>query len=323
KNQSTPKVVSYSLTNKSVQNVIEALGTTLANESVNISSSVTEKVGAFRFEDGEAVKKGQILIELNNEEQKAQLKIAEVDLAEQRREYLRIENLVKNKSVSRSELERLQSLIDTALARIEEVKATLNDRIIRAPFSGVLGFREISVGALLQPGDVITTLDDIDVLKVDFDVPEVYLGRLNVGKEIVAHAKAFPNIDFKGRITVIGSRANPSTRSITMRAIIENPQKLLKPGMLLTIDVIHEQRTALMVPEQALIMRGSQHFVYQISNEKTVTQKPVEVGLRQNGEVEIVKGLNEGDSVVLYGHLKIKEGIKVDVQDEQWRGGQA
>lgn len=318
--QRSAPVVLFEVSQRTINESLEALGSARAKDSVTLTASVTELVDEIHFQQGSLVKKGDKLLTLASNEEQAQLNIARIELAEQKREYTRISKLVKQKSVSASELDKLQSSIDTARARIAQVQATLADRTITAPFDGLLGLRNVSVGTLLKPGDEITTLDAISQLQMDFELAEFYLPRIKVGQVLDAHSVAYPNKIFKGNIVSLDSRVNPDTRSIKVRAHIDNPERILRPGMLLTLDVIDKQRTAIMLPEETVFMRGDQHLVYKVSADLIATEQAVKIGVRQNGQVEILEGLAVGDTIVWQGLLKVKPGAKVTPQQETWRG---
>lgn len=314
-----PQVVLFEVKASDITESLEAIGSARAAESVVLTANVTEKVSRISFNQGEFVKQGATLLTLANDEEQAQLNAAKIELAEQKREYKRIANLHKRNSASASELDRLQSSIDTAQARIAQVKATLKDRIIKAPFDGLLGLRHVSVGTLLKPGDEITTLDSVTHLEMDFNLAEVYIPKIKVGQAIKAFSVAYPYRIFSGEIAALDSRVNIDTRSIKVRAKINNEHALLRPGMLLTLDLIKQQRSAKMLPEEAVFMRADQHLVYQVSPDMTVTEKAIEIGIRQNGKVEALTGLEVGNKIVWQGLLKVKPGKKVLEQTEQWR----
>lgn len=321
--RSAPQVVLFEVKQSDITESLEALGSARAAESVILTASVTEKISNIAFEQGQFVKKGQALLTLADDEERAQLNVAKIELANQQREYKRIENLVKQKSVSGSELDRLQTSIDTAQARIAQAQATLKDRVIKAPFDGLLGLRHVSVGALLKPGDEITTLDSITQLQMDFELAEIYLPRIKVGQTINASSVAYPERIFKGEIATLDSRVNPDTRSIKVRARIENEQALLRPGMLLTLDLVDQQRATKMLPEEAVFMRANQHLVYKVTPDMSVEETPIQIGVRQNGQVEVISGLEVGDKIVWQGLLKVKPGSKVVEQTETWRKGES
>lgn len=185
---------------------------------------------------------------------------------------------------------------------------------MKAPFDGVVGLRNISLGALVQPGDVITTLDDDARLKLDFAVPSVFLGTLAPGVEVEARTRAFPDRLFRGTISSLDSRVDPVTRSVQVRALIDNADRLLRPGQLMTVELLRNPREALMVPESALLHRGDEHFVFVVSGEPPVVDKrPVEIGARRPGEAEVLAGLTRGEQVVTHGLQKVKPGAPVSI----------
>lgn len=298
----------------------EALGTLQANNNIEVTANTTEKVELVLFEDGQQVKAGDVLVRLQSDEQEAQWQAAKVNLAEQQREYRRIEDLVRKRTVASSELDRLQSEIDKAQANVAEAEAKLNDRIIKAPFSGVLGFRQVSTGALITPGSVITTLDDVSVLKLDFQIPERFVAIVQPGTEVSARSDAYLDQSFTGQVTSLSSRVDPVTRALSVRAILPNPEGLLRPGMLLQVNVTRSRRDVLAIPEQALMMQQEQRFVFVVNGDSKVEKKNVTLGMRQNGRVEITSGLTASDQVIIQGKLKVRSGAEVTLQTEDWRG---
>ncbi|TAA45933.1 efflux RND transporter periplasmic adaptor subunit [Corallincola spongiicola] len=304
-----------------LEDKVEALATAKANESVVITANETENIAAIYFEDGDQVKKGQLLVKLRDAEQVANLQLAEVALAEQEREYRRIADLVKNRTIAGSELDRIQSLIDAAKARIAAEQAKIDDRQIRAPFAGQLGFRLVSKGGLITPGTVITTLDDLATIKLDFTVPERFMTSLTKGSIVRAYSDAYPDQVFDAHVDTINPRVNPITRAITVRAQLKNQDLRLKPGMLLKLELIHDQRQSLVIPEAAIIALKDKHFVYVVDAENKVSQKQIEVGLRKPGIIEVVAGLSIDEQVITQGVLKIRSGATVTIQEETWREG--
>lgn len=314
-----PGVVLHQVALHKVTESLNAIGTTKAIESLEVTSTITERIASIHIPEGERVSKGAVLVELVSEEEEALLKGAKIDLREHEREFARIENLVKQKSIPSSELDNRQSLIDGAKARIAEVEARLNERRLRAPFDGIVGLRQVSVGALARPGDVLTTLDAIDQLHVDFTVPEKHLQKLTANTPITAETAAYPNQKFHGAIASVAPRIDPVSRSVSVRAVIENHDLKLRPGMLLNIHIVNTERDSLAVPEEAIFMRGQQHYAYRVGQDNIATEAPVSIGERWQGQVEIREGLKAGDAIVLQGLLKVKPGAPVTPQDEPWR----
>lgn len=202
---------------------IEALGTLKANESVQISSSITETVGAVYFDDGDRVAAGKLLVEMTSDEEHAQLEEARATVDEARRQYERVQSLEKMGTAAASLLDERRRDWDTAKARLGAIESRLADRLIKAPFGGVLGLRNVSVGALVEPEDLITTLDDDSVMKLEFPIPSIHLGGLHAGLAVSATSAAFGEREFRGEVRAVDSRIDPVTRSILIRARLPNP----------------------------------------------------------------------------------------------------
>jgi membrane fusion protein (multidrug efflux system) len=311
------KVMVATVESRAFSDRIEALGTVRALEATNISSSVTERVQSLHFEDGDVVKKGDLLVRLEDAEEVASLNVAKAQLAEQEREIQRLGDLVKEGAVSEVKLEEYRTRRDVADQRIAEAEALIADRKIKAPFDGVLGFRRISDGALVSPGDLIVTLDILDPIKLDFTVPETFLSDIHPGLKIIAWAEPFPQTEFSGQVTQIDSRVNPITRSITVRAEIPNPGNRLRPGMLMTTELEKNQRNSLSAPERSIVSVQSNHYVFVVQtgdpSQLTVARSTVEIGQRVPGFVEIVSGLEKGAQIVSDGLISLVDGAKVEV----------
>lgn len=299
---------------------LEAVGTAGSNESLVITAKVTESVRRIAFDEGMLVKKGDILVELTDEEEAAELEEARAALRQAQQEYDRVSDLVKRGVATRSRLDTALAARDQAQARMAAIEARLADRLIRAPFSGLLGLRKVSVGTLVTPGTQITTLDDIDPIKLDFEIPETFIPAVATGQEVEARAGAYPERIFKGKVTVIGTRVDPATRSVTIRAEIANEEDLLRPGMLMTVELINNRRTSLMVPEEAIVPLDTRTFVYRLKDGGTVEQVQISMGKRRPGEVEVLSGLNEGDMVVVRGTNLVRDGARVRVVERAKAG---
>ncbi len=294
---------------------VEALGTTLANETVRITANVTEKIAELRFDDGQSVEAGDVLAVLDKSEEEADLRGARALLGEKRLAYQRARELERQRYAATAQLDLRRAEVQEYQARIAAIEARVEDRVIRAPFAGVVGLRNISVGTLVEPGDVIITLDHISVIKVDFSVPSPFLPTLRPGMSVIAKATAFGDREFRGTIRGIDSRVDPVTRSVVARAILPNADGVLKPGLLMTIELLKNPRTALVVPEEALIPRGRRNSVLVVDEaaDNTVEQREVSIGARAPGRVEIVSGLAAGEMVVTRGVLQVRPGQKVTI----------
>lgn len=296
----------------------EALGTLKAFESVDISSSVTETLADIHFIDGQTVNKGDLLADLDQQEELAQFYEERANLNELQREVKRLENLVKQRSASQTELDKARTEVARAKFRIAEIEARIADRRIKAPFSGVLGLRNISPGALVSPGVIITTLDYIAKLQLDFSVPATLVASIQTGQKVVANSASYEQTFF-GVITAIDSRVNEVDRSFIARAEFENPNALLKPGMLMRVKVKQPDREAIVVSEETLLSKERNHFVWLIGNEtSTVSLRQVQLGIRIPGKVEIVSGLAEGEQIVEEGFVHMRPGLSVTTVKPQY-----
>ncbi|MEZ5560978.1 MAG: efflux RND transporter periplasmic adaptor subunit [Pseudomonadales bacterium] len=293
-----------------IREYVEAIGTAGANESVTVTAKVTDKVNRITFEDGDYVDEGEVLVELTNEEETALLAEAQANVDDARRQYQRLEDLLAQRSVPVSQVDEARARLAGARARYQSVLARLDDRLVRAPFSGLLGFREVSAGTLITPGTPITTLDDISVIKLDFSIPEIYLTLLEPGMRVDAHSAAYPDRVFPAEVRTIGTRVDPVTRAAVVRAHIDNRELLLKPGMLMTVRLTTAERNALMVPEDALVQRSNQVFVYTVEDGHASMQL-VEHATRYEGWVEITRGLEAGEPVIVEGVIKVRDGAPV------------
>jgi membrane fusion protein (multidrug efflux system) len=299
-----------------IEDRIEALGTLRANESVELTTAVTETVTALHFDDGDRVEAGQILVEMTSGEEHALLEEARATVAEARRQYERIRSLQEMQTAAESLLDQRRREWETGRARLAAIESRLADRLVRAPFAGVVGLRNVSVGALVEPGDLITTLDDDSIMKLDFSVPAIHLGMLAPGLPVVATTRAWANRRFEGNVKSIDSRVDPITRTVTVRALLPNPDHALRPGMLLQVELLNRRREAIVIPEECLVPQGERHFVFVVDTaaENTVERRAVRIGTRRPGEVEITEGLAAGERVITDGTLKVRDGGKVTVR---------
>jgi membrane fusion protein (multidrug efflux system) len=272
---------------------IEVLGVAKGRQSVTITSNTTEMITAVRFRDGQRVGQGQVLVELKAGEEEAGLIEAQALLDQAERDY-----------------SRWKSLADQGIAP----RATAEDRVIRAPFSGVVGLSDVAPGSLITPGSPIVSLDDVSVVRVDFEIPDRYLPVLREGSPIVARPDAWADEAFQGRIALLDSRIDASTRAITARAEFPNPSGRIKPGMLMRVSISHGGRDALAVPEAAVQFEGDQAYVFVIGprGEGLAARKQaVDTGVTQDGFVEVLGGLKAGDRVVADGLNRIRDGQPV------------
>jgi len=290
--------------------VVEALGTTRALEAVEITPRISSIVTSIHFEGGEEVEAGEVLVELENAEERADLAEAEAAVIDSRSQFQRARSLAKTQVVSESQLLQLEATMKADEARLRAAQARLEQTIIRAPFHGFTGLRSISAGSLVTPGTVITTLDELSSVRLDFAVPETFLNFVAEGLEVSARSVAYPDQLFSGQVATVDTRVDPVTRAVTARAELPNPQNLLKPGMFLTVRIEGPARETLLIPEAALVPEGDRQFVF-VEREGTARRVEVAIGRRMPGEVEILQGLEPGDRVVVEGTQKVVDGTPV------------
>jgi len=314
-------------TPREFSNQIRVLGVARGRRSVNITSSTSELITRVLFTDGQRVTAGTPLVQLQATEEDAGIIEARARVAQAERQYERYNELGERGFAPRMMVEQYRTDLEAARANLAAAQARRGDRVIRAPFSGVLGLSTVTSGTLVNPGGVIATLDDIDVVRVDFPVPERYLGVLRSGQTITATVDAYGDESFGGRIALIDTRVNEQTRSVTARAEIPNPGGRIRPGMAVRVAVTQGLRTAPAVPEAAVQYEGDGAFVYRIAageRGSTAQRVEVETGAVEGGFVEIISGLNAGDRVVGSGLNRIQPGAPIRVAGAGGaRGGQA
>ncbi len=292
---------------------IEAIGTLSANESITVTAKAQGVIRSINFDDGAIVRANEQIVSIAAAEEDARLNVELANLEEQRKTLDRIADLAKSNNVSQARVDEQMALVKKAEANVAAARARVSDFRIWAPFSGVLGTRKVSLGALVNPGTVITTLDDISVVKLDFAVPESFLSSLRPGLDIEATSQTYPGEVFVGKVSSVDSRVDPVTRSLAIRAIISNDDARLRPGMLMIVELIKDRRESLIIPEQALMPDGTKQFVYVVNGENVAERKEIIIGTRRPGFVEVTGGLAEGDLIVTEGTMQLRPGANVRV----------
>lgn len=306
-------VIPVVATAASLQNLaleVEALGTARASESVDVTAKVSNLVTAIRFTEGQQVPKGEVLVELDGEQARADLAVANAALTESASQVKRSRELYATKVLSDQQIEQIEATHSANQARVASARSRLSDTVIRAPFGGRVGLRRVSVGSLVAPGTVITTLDDTSSIKLDFTVPERVVAAMRAGLEIEATSVAYPGQAFSGRVASVDSRVDPSTRSVIVRAIVPNEQGLLKPGMFMNVRISRGAADVLVVPEEALVPEQGDVFVYVVQDGKASKRK-IQTGQRTIGSVQVTDGLQAGEMVVTEGTQKLRDGASV------------
>ncbi|WP_207061952.1 efflux RND transporter periplasmic adaptor subunit [Motiliproteus sp. SC1-56] len=287
---------------------LEAIGSLKANESAIISPELTGRIGAIHFQEGQPVTRGDKLFTLEDSSYRATLAEVEASRRLSQVEYDQAEQLLSRKLGSQHERDKAQAQLNIYRARVNRARTELEKMTLYAPFSGVMGLRNVSVGDYVRAGDDLVELVDLERLKVEFRVPEVYLAQINVGQTVEITTDAFPGQIFEGEIYASAPRLDERGRSLQVRARIANPDGKLQPGLFARVRLILERKdAALMLPEQAILPQGQNFFVYRVEDGK-VAQVAVTLGQRSQGQVEVLSGLEAGDVVVTAGQLKLRPG---------------
>ncbi|MGD2141547.1 MAG: efflux RND transporter periplasmic adaptor subunit [Burkholderiales bacterium] len=292
---------------------VTAVGTLLADESVIIRPEIDGRIVKLHFREGQAVKRGQRLVTLDSSEYEAQLAAVKAELRTEMQRYKRAQELYQQKFITKEALDIQAGAVDRLEAKVNEAQARVDKAIIRAPFPGTVGLREVSPGAYVKAGADIVILENLSSIKVDFRIPEVYLSKIESNQAVVLRVDAFPGEEFEGRVYAIQPAVDEQTRTVLMRARVSNKGTKLKPGMFVRVALTMSTRpNAITVPEEALWPQGKDNFVFVVVDNKAMLTK-VELGNRRPGEVEIVDGLVPGDVVVTEGQIKLRNGAPVMV----------
>jgi membrane fusion protein (multidrug efflux system) len=317
-----PEVRAVAVRKQTFSDAIQAIGTAQARESVIITPKVADAIGAIRFDSGARVRAGQVLVEMSRVEQQADLAEAAAAREAAEREYNRFQEVYSQGFAPRARLDAAKAAFDAADARVRAGRSRIADRMIRAPFSGVMGLRTASPGQFVRPGDAIGTLDDISEIKLDFDVTETAIARLAPGVAITARTAAYPDQAFDGRIAQVDSRVAAGTRTVRVRAILPNGDEKLRPGMLMSVEIRSNPREALAIPEAAIIDEADGALVFALAPRQgrlVAVRTPVRTGARTGGFIEVLSGLREGQQVVTEGVQRLSADQPVRLSPPEGR----
>jgi len=296
-----------------VSNEVTAVGSLLAEESVVIRPEIDGRLLELHFQEGQSVGRGAKLVTLDASEVQAQLAAANAQVRTDEQRLERTKELLDQKFISQDAYDVAKNNYQRSVAVKEEIQARLDKTVIRAPFPGVVGLRQVSPGAYLKKGDDIARLENIASIKLDFRVPEVYASQVKVGQAVAIRLDAFPAEAFTGRIFAMEPMVDERTRTMLLRARVNNQGFKLKPGMFVRVALTLETRqNAILVPEPAIWPQGQESYVYRVVDDKALLTK-IEIGQRRPGEVEVVAGLSPGDVVITEGQMKMKDGAPVMV----------
>ena len=297
-----------------ISDVLELPGSVLANESVKITSVVSEKINRILFEEGMFVRKNQLLIELLDNEEKAILNQVNAELEEANINYNRALKLSEKGNISQSILDNRLMVKKKLSGKIKEISALLEDHRIKAPFDGFTGIRNFSEGSFIQPGDVITELHDIRTLKIQAYVPESFSNKIQKGNMFLLDKSNNIPKNTSGKIYVIDPIIDKNTRSFRVIGKIENTENKIKPGMMVNLKIPLDKRKSYVIRENAIINEDDISYVFIVDKNNKIIKKKVEVGIKNNGMVEVIEGLKSTDIIVFEGINKIQEGSVVKVK---------
>lgn len=287
-----------------------ALGTARANESIEVTSRSSGIITGINFREGQRVRRGDLLVELDARQERAAISLEEAELKQAESVFRRSETLARTKAVSDADLEQLAAQVAIRKAQLSGAKARLDQLFIRAPFAGTIGLRRVSLGDLVGPETVITTLDDTATIRLEFALPELFIADLRTGLEIEAQSAVYPARRFRGKVVSVDSRVDPVTRAVTVIAEVPNSDRALKPGMFLTVALEKTREDVLLVPEEALVPREGKQFVYLVKDGRAI-EREVTLGGRVPGLAEVRSGLEADATVITEGTQRVRDGAPV------------
>lgn len=295
---------------------VEAVGTTRAANSVQIVPEADGRIVELAITPGGRVEEGAVLVRLDDAIERADLAEAEARLIERRQVLERVEQLRSTNAVSQASQEEAVARLAEAEAQLERAQQRLDRRTIIAPFGGVLGLAEVDRGARVTSDDMITRLDDLSQVELEFSLPETLFAKVQRGMPVEAQSVAFDDRVFTGQIDAVDSRIDPVSRAFRARAVIPNPDGLLPAGMFMSLTLTLSEADALVVPEEAIIFQAADTYVFTI-NEGVATRTPVRTGARQDGKVAVLAGLDEGQEVAIRGLGRLRDGAVVTVKSTE------
>jgi membrane fusion protein (multidrug efflux system) len=297
----------------SVDRAIEAVGNLASNESVTLSPEITGRITEILFAEGQAVKAGDPLIRLDDVIAKAELAQIGASLTLSQANYERAKTLFKESTGTGRARDEALAKLQADQAGVDLAKARLEKTLIKAPFDGIIGLRNVSIGDYVNPGQDLVNLESIAPLKVDFRMPEIYLSDLKTGQTIEVGVDAFPGKAFRGEVYAIDPLVDSEGRTAVLRAKLPNADGLLRPGLFARVNLlVSTNDSAIIIPEQALIPQGNERFVYKIVDAKAI-MTPVKTGTRRQGQVEVTEGLTQDDVIVTAGQMKLRPDSPVTI----------
>lgn len=299
---------------RDLENLVEAVGSTRARRAVEITPLASGRVVEINFSAGKSVAAGDLLLRLDDDIQRADLVEGQARVTAAAKALERARLLMKTSAIASATVDKLVAELAIAQADKDRAARRLRDRTVVAPFAGIVGFSSVELGARIEDGDIVTTLDDLSLLEIELSLPEGLFGQIGVGQRIVADAVAYPGRTFEGKVETIGSRIDPASRSFKVRALVSNSKMVLPAGMFMHLSVVLDAKRALAVPEEAVVVDGSEAFIFATTERddgERAERRIVKLGRRSFGHVEILEGVEEGTQVVIRGVQKVRDGSLV------------
>ncbi|MDR5015327.1 efflux RND transporter periplasmic adaptor subunit [Aeromonas veronii] len=290
---------------------LKLVGKLAANRSVIISPEVTGRIVKIAVQSGQSVAKGETLITLDAGKQQAELAEQSASLRDENRKLSDMRKLVARGAVTQSELEGQEATVAQVQARLDAARYELSLRILQAPFAGTVSLIDLSEGALVNSGDTLLHLDELDKLRLDLAVPERYLSLLRPGMAVTATSTAWPDQQFNGTLTTLDSRISNDTQNIKARVMIPHGNGQLRPGMLLNVELALPAQQLTLIPAQSVEYAGEQRFVYRLEADGRVKRVPVVLGETEGETVWVTEGLKVGDRIVVEGLVNLRDGVQV------------
>lgn len=299
-----------------VRDQVRAVGSLRALNAVELTTEASGRVIEINLEAGRKIEQGEVLLRLDDRQARADLGVIEAQLADAKRQYERARSLRDKNSVSQSSVDALRTAVEVSEAQRMAARVRLEDHRIEAPFAGVAGLSSVSIGAYVSAGTTLTTLDATAKMELNFSIPERFLGQINPGQAVEGSSPAYPGQTFNGELVELGSRVDELSRSLPVRAVIDNADGRLRPGQFMSVSLTLRERQALVVPEQAVMVRGDEKYVF-VAEDGIARRVSVSLGSRRPGQVEITSGLTPEDAVVITGQDRLSSGDRIRVIDSE------
>ncbi|MBS1765199.1 MAG: efflux RND transporter periplasmic adaptor subunit [Bacteroidetes bacterium] len=307
------KVNAFILHKEKLENIIRSTGTVIADESVDLKAEMAGRITGIFFKEGTTVHKGDLLVKIYDDDIRAQIKKTEEQINLNQLQLNRQEAMLKINATSQQDYDVAKSQVETLKADLQNLQATLQKASIRAPFDGVIGLRYVSEGGYVNPQSQIASLQRMNTVKVDFSVPEKYSNSIRTGDTLVCTNEA-SHLTFKAKVYAMDPKITTDTRSLQLRAIADNKNGKILPGSYVRVDVQAASVNTLMVPTETVIpvLKGQTVFAYRSGKAQQI---PIKTGIRTDTKLEVLDGLNDGDTIITTGIMFLRPDMNVELKE--------